>query len=50
MPEKRSPSKRPYTPPTLRSYGDLRKLTKGKTRSRQEVGGSTGKKTRAGGD
>jgi len=45
-----SSGKKPYTPPTLRSYGDLRKVTRGRNRSRQEVGGSTGKKTRAGTD
>lgn len=42
-----SSGKKPYTPPTLRSYGDLRKVTRGRTRSRKEVGGTTGKKTRA---
>lgn len=38
--------KKPYTAPRLRCYGDLRKLTGGGTRSKDETNTVTGPKTR----
>ncbi len=46
MSEQRSLAKKPYRPPTLRAYGDLRAITRGKHSSRKEVSGTSGKKTR----
>ena len=42
------PSKNRYTPPLLRSYGNLRAITHGKKANKKEVGGSGAKKTRTG--
>ncbi len=46
MSEQRSLVKKPYRPPTLRAYGDLRTITRGKSSSRKESAGTSGKKTR----
>lgn len=40
------PRKKPYTPPRLRRYGDLRALTQGNANTKTEA---TGVKTRKGG-
>lgn len=40
------PAKKPYTPPRLRRYGDLRTLTRGNKRTKLEA---TGIKTKLGG-
>lgn len=41
------PAKKPYTPPRLRCYGDLRTLTRGGAKNRSEAN-VAGPKTRAG--
>lgn len=47
MNKPRHPNKKPYTPPRLRCYGDLRRLTGGGTKSRSEAN-VAGPKTKAG--
>lgn len=40
--------KKPYTAPRLRRYGDLRRITLGGTKTRQEGGGNPAVKTKGG--
>ena len=41
-------TKTPYQTPKLRVYGDLRKLTQGSLKTREEVGHGSAAKTKAG--
>ena len=41
------PAKKPYTPPRLRRYGDLRRLTKGGVKQKDEANQLATPKTRA---